>query len=578
MFRIRPVIDNLSLMDSSAVNQVVVMLKDLFPLANPEKFSEIPMLLNDPLKYRFQIRLFVADDFKGDVKGCAILYYAPDLSFCFLDYIATRRGIGSQGIGGALYQRVREEALQMNVVGVFFECLPDDPALCPDAQILEENKSRLKFYERYNARPIAGTLYETPVVADDTCAPYLVFDALGSKEPLSTEIVKPIVRAILERKYGDYCPPDYIDRVVNSFEGNTVVLRKPMYVKSKVQNEHVAVVKLQRIGMVVNHEHSIHHVKARGYVEAPVRIDTILKEFSKTTLFHTLPVKGFPDSYLLEVHSKSLVAYLKKVCSGLDSNQSVYPYVFPIRNAKRLPNDLLVSAGYYCIDTFTPLSQNSYKAARLAVDCTLTAAEWLLETRSLAYALVRPPGHHAETNVFGGFCYFNSAAVAANLLSKYGRVAMLDIDYHHGNGQQEIFYLRNDVLTISIHAEPAVAYPFFSGYRDEQGNGAGVGYNLNIPLPEKVTAMDYTAALEKALASVKKFNPKFLVVCLGLDTAKGDPTGSWNLTPADFSRNGRFIGKLKIPTLVVQEGGYRTKSLGANALKFLSGMWEGFWN
>ena len=151
--------------------------------------------------------------------------------------------------------------------------------------------------------------------------------------------------------------------------------------------------------------------------------------------------------------------------------KSIYPYVFPTRNPARPPNDETVLAGYYCIDTFTPLNQNAYLAARSAVDCALTAAEKVLEGTDLAYALVRPPGHHAETRTFGGFCYFNNGAIAANLLSRYGRVAILDIDYHHGNGQQEIFYNRADVLTVSIHGHPSFAYPYFSGFRDETGIG-----------------------------------------------------------------------------------------------------------
>ncbi len=233
-------------------------------------------------------------------------------------------------------------------------------------------------------------------------------------------------------------------------------------------------------------------------------------------------------------------------------------------------------AGYYCIDTFTPLNESAYLAARSAVDCSLTAAEKVLEGAGLAYALVRPPGHHAETHAFGGFCYFNNAAIAANLLARYGKVAILDIDYHHGNGQQEIFYARGDVLTVSVHGHPSFAYPYFAGFRDETGIGAGAGYNLNIPLPEHITPEQHRNAVAEALRRVKRFGPAYLVVSLGLDTARGDPTGTWSNGAKDFEQLGRMIGGQNYPTLVVQEGGYRVRTLGTNTRNFFAGLVAGY--
>ena len=185
---------------------------------------------------------------------------------------------------------------------------------------------------------------------------------------------------------------------------------------------------------------------------------------------------------------------------------------------------------------------------------------------------MRPPGHHAERRVFGGFCYFNSAAVAAHYLSKHGTVAVIDIDYHHGNGQQDIFYERDDVLTISIHGDPDFAYPYFTGFPDERGEGAGEGFNVNMNLPEVQTGAQYREALARALDVIRGFKPVFLVIALGLDTAKGDPTGTWLLKPRDFEENGRMLGALHLPTLVVQEGGYRTRTLGTNARHFFQGL------
>ena len=199
----------------------------------------------------------------------------------------------------------------------------------------------------------------------------------------------------------------------------------------------------------------------------------------------------------------------------------------------------------------------------------------MLDGDGMAYALVRPPGHHAERRSFGGFCYFGSTAMAANYLSAHGSVAVLDVDYHHGNGTQDIFYERDDVLTVSIHGHPHFAYPYFSGYADERGEGKGRGYNLNVPLPEHVDGERYRAELAPVLKRILRFTPRFLVVALGLDTARGDPTGSWELGPKDFAANGRMIGRLGLPTLVVQEGGYKNRSLGVNARSFFQGLWHG---
>ena len=188
---------------------------------------------------------------------------------------------------------------------------------------------------------------------------------------------------------------------------------------------------------------------------------------------------------------------------------------------------------------------------------------------------MRPPGHHAERKAFGGFCYFNNAAIAAQYLCRFGTVAILDIDYHHGNGQQDIFYERADVLTISIHGDPDFAYPYFTGFPDETGSGPGKGFNINIALPEVQNGEQYRVALKSALAYVTQFAPKFLVVAFGLDPAKGDPTGTWSLGAKDFDENGRLIGALSLPTLIIQEGGYLTRTLGRNARNFFQGLYAG---
>jgi len=556
------------------LGQVQAMLRVQFDQLSEKNIAKLPAQLANPLKYRFRSILLVAEDGHTNVRGFAMLLHAPDLDFCYLDYLCAARGQTGGGIGGALYERVREEAFQLGAVGVFLECLPDDPALSPNAETRRQNAARLRFYERFGALPIAGTAYETPVREGDTDPPYLVFDALGADEPLRRKTLKGIMRAILERKYAGLCPPDYIERIVRSVRDDPVRLRPPRYL-SESKGTDSKKPRERRIALIVNDRHEIHHVNDRGYVEAPVRIASIRKELDRTALFEAVPAKEYPAAAAETVHRPEFVRFLERACRNVPAGKSVYPYVFPVRNRARPPRELPLRAGYYCIDTFTPLNENAWKAARRSMDCALTGVDCLLDGSLAAYALVRPPGHHAEREAFGGFCYLNSSAIAAHRLSGHGRVALLDIDYHHGNGAQDIFYRRKDVLTVSIHGHPRDTYPYFSGFEDEKGEADGAGYNLNLPLPENIDGERYREVLAKALERVRRFDPQFLVLALGLDTAKGDPTGSFRLLARDFRENGRLIGGLRLPTLVVQEGGYRTQTLGVNARHFFLGLWDG---
>ena len=573
MFRIRRIHDDLRPINQTAITQVQQILRDQFPLLAQSDIDKIPELLRNPLKQGMKSFLYIAENARQKIQGFALISYEADLRFCFLDYISTAKRTTGGGIGGALYEHVREEATAMGALGIFFECLPDDLALCKDPEILKQNQARLKFYEKYGAFPIVGTAYETPVKEGDDNPPYLVFDALGQSEPLPCATARRIVRTILELRYGNHCSPEYIDRVVTSFVDDPVRLRGPRYQKKPAAETRPSTSRQQRIALVVNERHEIHHIRERGYVEAPVRVRSILRELDKTSLFQQYPPRTYSERFLTSTHDRDYVEYFRKVCHNLPAGQSIYPYVFPIRNSARPPKELAVRAGYFCIDTFTPLNANAWKAAKGAVDCTLTAAATILEGYRLAYALVRPPGHHAERRAFGGFCYFNNAAIAAQMLSDFGRVAILDIDYHHGNGQQAIFYQRSDVLTISIHGHPRFAYPYFSGFEDETGEAEGLGFNMNLPLAEQITSEQYLSALGKALKRVARFKPDYLVVCVGFDTAKGDPTGTWGLNGGDFNQIGQIIGRMKLPTLLVQEGGYRTRSIGSNARNFFSGIW-----
>ncbi len=577
VFRIRRIYDSIFAHDRAAIEQVQAILVDRIPDLDPDEVLSLPDKLRSPVRHGFRAILYVAESQRNTVKAFALVYHEPDLGFVWLDLIATRSGTTGSGLGGTLYERVRRDALADGAWGILFECLPDDPKLCPDPARRRQNAARLRFYEGFGARPVIRTEYETPLTADDEEPPYLVVDDLGTGKAPGRKAMRAAVRAILERKYTSLCPPEYVQNVVSSFRDNPVRLRPFKYATKPARAEAdwpPTPPPDRRIALVVNDRHLIHHVREQGYVESPVRIKAIRQEIDATSLFEEVPPREFPDRHLHGVHDPAYVRYLKRVCERVGNGKAVYPYVFPIRNAARPPKELEVRAGYYCIDTFTPLNRNSYLAARRAVDCTLTAASALLAGRRLAYSLVRPPGHHAERRAFGGFCYFNNAAIAAQELSSSARVAILDLDYHHGNGQQDIFWERADVLTVSIHGHPNFAYPYFSGFADERGAGDGIGANRNYPLEESVNGERYRTVLTRALRRIEKFGTEVLVVALGFDTGRKDPTGTWGLGAKDFRANGRLVGSLHLPTLVVQEGGYRVQNLGSNARSFFTGLWE----
>lgn len=576
MFRIRKIYDDVSPANKHALTQVADIMHSQFPLASQQEIDKLPGQLRDPMKYLFRSLVLVAEDSRDQVRGFALFLHMTDLNFGYLEFISVAPGTTGGGLGGVLYERVREEALDLGLVGIFFEVLPDEPHLLTHPELLEQNIARLRFYERYGARPILNNEFHKPIAGEDSNLFFLVFDDLGHGVELRRAQIRKIVRAILERKYGDVCSEEYIKAVTDSFKDDPIQLRKPRYVRKASRAVPAHWHTKPPIALFINEGHDIHHVRDRGYVEAPVRIASILEELDKSGLFHRSKTHRVSERLLKSVHDPEYVEYLKRACSLVAAGKSIYPIVFPLRNPHRTPKDWELRAGYYCMDTFTPLNRNAYLAARGAVDCAVSGSDAILNGNHFAYALVRPPGHHAERRAFGGFCYFNSTAVAAQHLYRYGSVAILDVDFHHGNGTQDIFYHRADVLTVSIHGDPHFAYPHFAGFADETGVGEGEGYNLNLPLPEKCSVERYHKTLAKALRRVREFQPQFLVLALGLDTAKADPTGTWSLRAADFRANGALIGALDLPTLIVQEGGYRTRTLGANARAFFEGLWSGW--
>jgi acetoin utilization deacetylase AcuC-like enzyme/GNAT superfamily N-acetyltransferase len=571
LFRIRRIHDDVSPANQRALDRVQEMLREQFPLVSQELIDELPTSLRDPLAHQLRTVVLVAESARG-LRGFAIVMHAPDLEFCYLDFISAGPNENGRGIGGALYERVRDECRVLGAKGLFFECLPDEPKDVADRAILPQNAARLRFYERYGARPIANVQYNLPVNPGDTDLPYLVFDDLGTARPLLRIEARAIVRAILERKYAWLCPPEYVDRVVRSFRDNPVKLRPFRYQKRRVKKP--AATELpedERILLLVAPQREGSYPRDRGHVEAPVPTDVIKRELARLQIFHTSRIKTFPDACVQSVHDARYLYYLRRVSSTLRAGESFYPFVFPERTTSP-PTDLAVRAGYYALDSLTPLSRNTWHDARRAVDCALTGAQALLTGRRFAYALTRPPGHHAGRRRYAGSCYLNNAAIASAFLAKYGKVALLDLDYHHGSGNQNIFWDRGDVLTVSIHAHPRSAYPYFSGFANEKGEGPGLGTNLNFPLPEQVDGELYVRYLNKALQAIRRFAPRFVVISLGFDTGKGDPTGSWNLDADDFQTNGAAVATLGTPTLFVQEGGYPTRTIARHARRFFIGL------
>ncbi len=533
--------------------------------------DNIPELLRRQGEQGQRTILLTAESDRGHVVGFALAFHYNDLNATLLDFLVIDPALRRRGLGGALYEALSEYLSRMGTRGLYFEARPDDPELEPDPALRRENRARIRFYERYGARVITGTDYEKRRPGHEAGEPYLMFDPVtGARQPSAAE-VRAMMAAILFRKYGYERDDPYAMALLESMRDDPVVLQPPR-TTTVAPRPAVPPELFRRIKVLVPPQHELHHVRERGYVERPVRVARITEALKVLPGVEFAEQREFGVEPIVAVHDVDFVQYLERVCSTLPTDETVYPYVFPIRFPDRKPEDEAVQAGYYCIDTFTPLTYNAYIAARAAVDCALSGAELVLGGEPLAYSVCRPPGHHAEKGVYGGFCYFNNAAIAAHMLSAEGRIAVLDIDFHHGNGTQDIFYFRSDVLTISIHGDPSYAYPYFAGFDDETGEGEGEGCNVNLPLPEGVDDDGYMSALRSAIQVIERFAPKYLVISLGLDIAKGDPTGAWLVSPRGFEQIGLALGALHLPTLVVQEGGYDTRVLGRNARQFIRGL------
>jgi acetoin utilization deacetylase AcuC-like enzyme len=276
------------------------------------------------------------------------------------------------------------------------------------------------------------------------------------------------------------------------------------------------------------------------------------------------------------VHTADYIDFLQTISREWTklpgASAEVVPNVHPARYPATYPRALAGRAGWHQVDLACPIGPHTWDAALAASEVAATAADLVLGGANHAYALCRPPGHHAYADMAGGFCFLNNTAIAAQRLrGKHARVAVLDVDVHHGNGTQGIFFERDDVLTVSIHADPSHYYPYFWGHAHETGAGKGLGCNLNLPLPLGSPDKSWLDAGDRALSRIREFAPTALVVALGLDASESDPLQGLKVTGAGFHAMAARIAGLALPTVLVQEGGYLSDDLGRNLVQFLSG-------
>jgi acetoin utilization deacetylase AcuC-like enzyme/GNAT superfamily N-acetyltransferase len=572
MFRIRQVHDAVSSENQLALSAVLHIYQDAFSYY-PQYAARIAKLLKFTSEQEFDVILLVAEGRKSRILGFSLCFYFTRQRYAYLDYILASPKRNSRGYGTALYEATCEQLLQRKCKGLFMDVPTDDNELLVDKSELAVNQRRLAFYERLGARPMINTLYEsTRTKANQGFFTYLVFDDLDLGRKPSRRETRTVVSLILLAKAGIKADDPRLKLILDSIRDDPIELRPPVYSKPIVHKERASQTTLEIVS--TGDANQIHHLREKGYVERPARVHAILKGLTGIPL-KEFKLKAFPEKHILAVHTQNLLHFLKQGEKHLESGQLLYPNVFPVRRPDRIPKSWESQAGYFCIDNFTPVTSNAYKAARIAVNAALTGAERVAKGSRLCYTLCRPPGHHAETRAFGGFCYFNNAAIAAHYLSGFGKVAFLDIDHHHGNGSQDIFYKRSDVLFVSIHGHPRLCYPYFAGYRDEKGEADGVGFNRNFPLYPGVDDNAYCETLSRAINAIKRFRPDYLVLSLGFDIMAGDPTGTFNVSARGMYRIGKQLAETELPILVVQEGGYSLRNLRVGATEFFKGITSG---
>ena len=338
----------------------------------------------------------------------------------------------------------------------------------------------------------------------------------------------------------------------------------------------------------VHHLHAGRQEMFRGRLvachETPARLDHVMHELARRPL-GPLRAPGAADIDLIgRIHTAPYLAFLASAWNdwialdAANADADILPSIWPGHGLRRdvAPTNFSARIGQFAFDAGSPLSAGTWQAALAGAACAVDAARAVLgaarESR-VAMALTRPPGHHAGADFYGGYCFLNNAALAAQALRDAGaaRVAVVDVDYHHGNGTQSIFYERSDVFTLSIHGDPTTEYPFYLGYADETGGGPGEGFNLNLPLAPGTGFATWRRALEQALAEVRRYDAQALVVPLGVDTFEGDQISKFTLRSADFLEIGRRLAAAGLPTVFVMEGGYAVAEVGVNVVNVLEG-------
>jgi acetoin utilization deacetylase AcuC-like enzyme len=330
--------------------------------------------------------------------------------------------------------------------------------------------------------------------------------------------------------------------------------------------------------------HEVADGRPIGIYEVPDRAEAIRTALEADGDFEFVAPTEHGVEPITAVHDPAMLAFLEDAWRDWreagETADEIFPDTFPLPAYRegmgpgREPRTPRGRIGRWCFDTATPLVEGTYAAARAAVDVALTAVDLVLDGQSAAYGLCRPPGHHAARAMFGGYCFFNNAAIAAEELARRTGepVAVLDVDYHHGNGTQQIFYERGDVLYVSLHGDPDRAYPYFSGFADETGAGAGAGANLNLPLPLRCANEEYLSNLDRGLEVVASFGANVVVVSLGIDTYERDPICDFALTTEAYAEAGRRLAALRGRAVVLQEGGYYVPDLGENVRAWLRGL------
>jgi len=336
--------------------------------------------------------------------------------------------------------------------------------------------------------------------------------------------------------------------------------------------------------VIYSSKHHLRHAKTELFggelvypFERPTRAETVLKRVRETKLGPVLEPEDFGMDPILAIHRPDFVDFLKiawRDWKAAGFKGEAIANSWPARRmSNRCPEFIEGKLGYYALAGETSISEGTWQAAFVSAQVALSGAKHVRHGANAVFSLCRPPGHHATADMFGGYCFLNNAAIAAQYLRDKGcvRVAILDVDFHHGNGTQDIFYDRDDVLFVSLHGDPLQAFPYFLGHADETGAGVGDGFNLNLPMQPGTTFGTWRAALTKALERIRNFRADALIVSLGVDTFENDPISFFKLKSADFLTVGADIATLRLPTQFIMEGGYDVDEIGVNAVNVLSG-------